>query len=360
MSIGQQILFLISALGAFNGFVLSIYIFLQRRTKSPAIYLLGIFLLALSVRVGISVLYYFNNGISFSSLKIYMLDCYLIGPSLYYFFRAVREKPTRAPKAWKWSWCIQLGVLVLTGILVPYQQYQNIWHYYIAQAIYIQWFIYLALSAVILKDLLRSFFTRPATLQKNERFLVLLFLGSCFISAIYLFAIKFIPGVCISGGLAFSLILYVTLTIYFYHAPIDDLFQSNKLSSTKPERKKLPENDAQQWAEQLRTIIITEALYKDPNLKLNELAKKINISTHQLSQLLNDYLNKSFSTYVNEYRIEEACKLIRTNAHFTFEAIGYEVGYNSKSTFYAVFKKIKGVTPALYKENMEITVHKTN
>jgi AraC-type DNA-binding domain-containing proteins len=99
-------------------------------------------------------------------------------------------------------------------------------------------------------------------------------------------------------------------------------------------------------------VIHDKALYKDPNLKLNDLAQHINISMHQLSQLLNDNLGKSFSTYINEYRIAEACKLITTNERLTFEAIGYEVGYNSKSTFYAAFRKIKDMTPALYKESV--------
>lgn len=104
--------------------------------------------------------------------------------------------------------------------------------------------------------------------------------------------------------------------------------------------------------EKLEKAIIEKELYKDPNLKLNDLAKVVNISVHQLSQLLNDNLGKGFSTYINEYRINEACRLISGNDHLTLEAIGYEVGYNSKSTFYAAFRKIKDTTPALYKEKI--------
>jgi AraC-like DNA-binding protein len=46
----------------------------------------------------------------------------------------------------------------------------------------------------------------------------------------------------------------------------------------------------------------SEELYKNPNLKLSDLASRMNISAHQLSQLLNDNLGKSFSTYINEYQ----------------------------------------------------------
>jgi len=55
MSIGQQILFSVSVLGAFNGFVLSLYLFLSKKNKSTAALLLGVLLLAISIRVGKSV-----------------------------------------------------------------------------------------------------------------------------------------------------------------------------------------------------------------------------------------------------------------------------------------------------------------
>jgi AraC-like DNA-binding protein len=81
-------------------------------------------------------------------------------------------------------------------------------------------------------------------------------------------------------------------------------------------------------------------------------ARKINISGHQLSQLLNDNLGKSFAAYINEYRIDRACELIANDRGIKLEEIGYEVGFNSKSTFYTAFKKHRGTTPSLYKEGL--------
>jgi AraC-like DNA-binding protein len=75
------------------------------------------------------------------------------------------------------------------------------------------------------------------------------------------------------------------------------------------------------------------------------------MSAHQLSQLLNDNLGKSFSTYINEYRINEACQKIEIGSFLKIEEIGYEVGFNSKSTFFSTFKKIKNTTPLLYKQS---------
>jgi AraC-like DNA-binding protein len=66
--------------------------------------------------------------------------------------------------------------------------------------------------------------------------------------------------------------------------------------------------------------------------------------------LLNDNLGKSFALFINEYRIEEAKHLLKENNSFTLEAIGFEAGFSSKSTFYATFKKVTGQTPSEFKK----------
>ena len=89
-------------------------------------------------------------------------------------------------------------------------------------------------------------------------------------------------------------------------------------------------------------------LFKNPNLTLAQLAKEINVRPHLLSQLLNDNLNKSFSQFINEYRIEEAIMLLDRGSHLKMEFIAEKSGFNSNSTFYAAFKKFTGTTPAKY------------
>jgi AraC-like DNA-binding protein len=89
-------------------------------------------------------------------------------------------------------------------------------------------------------------------------------------------------------------------------------------------------------------------LYKNPNLSLQDLAQELSISSHQLSQFLNNNVGKNFTSFINEFRISEACRIIISNDKITLEAIGYDVGFNSKSTFFAAFKKHTGTTPLNY------------
>lgn len=354
MNIGQQILLIVSVLGAFNGFVLSLYLFFSKKSKAIAGLFLGILLLVVSIRVAKSVFVYFNPRLPKIYLQIGLSACFLIGPSLYFFFRSALMKITVMPVSWKWHWAILLGVLLLAGILFPYQNFPAVWNNYFAQAIYLQWFIYLAAAGFLLGPVLKKLFEKTAVLTTTEKFWLFVFLGSCIIFLVYLLAFaRIIYGIYIYGPLSFSFILYLTVFFYLYSARIEHILKADEVEQLyRSEKKKIEESDASAWIGKLAAAVLSKELYKDPNLKLNDLAQKINIPPYLLSQLLNDNLGKSFSTFVNEYRINEACRLIAANDRLTFEAIGYEVGYNSKSTFYTAFKKIKDTTPALYKETL--------
>lgn len=348
MNIGQQILFFVSALGAFNGIVLSIYLLTGKKKRSvPTIFLITL-LLALSIRVAKSVFLYFNPALPKIYLQIGLSACFLIGPALYFFFRSVQENVTRIPVSWKWTWGILSGMIIITGALLPYAVYPVIWNKIIVYIIYLEWLSGLIAAGFVLRQVLKTFLVNRTTVTSTEKFRLMLYAGNCLVFLAYLLSLaNVIYGIYIIGPVLFSCLLYLCL---FYN--LQGAGYENAVQPVKAERKKIAAPDALMWIEKLEKAIIEKELYKDPNLKLNDLAKAVNISVHQLSQLLNDNLGKGFSTYINEYRINEACRLISGNDHLTLEAIGYEVGYNSKSTFYAAFRKIKDTTPALYKEKI--------
>jgi AraC-like DNA-binding protein len=112
------------------------------------------------------------------------------------------------------------------------------------------------------------------------------------------------------------------------------------------------DDDAASLIQALDQLMLGKEMYKNPNLTLGELAKAVSLPSHQLSQVLNDSLGKNFTSFVNGYRINAACKMIADDHPFSLEALGYEVGFNSKSTFYSSFKKARGTTPLQYKEQI--------
>lgn len=88
----------------------------------------------------------------------------------------------------------------------------------------------------------------------------------------------------------------------------------------------------------------------DFNLRLGSLADYINVNPHQLSQIINAELGKSFACYVNEFRVKNACELLAVNAEKSVTDIGLESGFSSKSSFNTIFKKQTGLTPSEYRK----------
>jgi AraC-like DNA-binding protein len=352
MSVDQQILFFFSTLGAFNGFLLSAYLLIFRKTKTPASYFLGWLLLALSIRITKAIFVYFYPGLGRIYLQIGLSGCFFIGPSLYYFIRASLSGIQTTPNRWKWVYTFWLAVILSIGIIRPYHNYPWDWNHYIVHFIYAQWTLYFAFATWTMFPMFAKLLTPQQSLKTVEKQVMSVFIGNAIVLAAYLIVFFGSSGsIYISGAIFFTLLVYLNIPILMNNKKGNSLFL-NAQETDKYANKKISISQAESLTAKLDQVIKAEELYKNPDLKLNELARKINISGHQLSQLLNDNLGKSFAAYINEYRIDKACELIAENSSLKLEEIGYEVGFNSKSTFYTAFKKHKNTTPTLHRDQV--------
>jgi AraC-like DNA-binding protein len=114
-------------------------------------------------------------------------------------------------------------------------------------------------------------------------------------------------------------------------------------------------HEKNELAEKLKNCMLSQKPYLQADLSLHELANKIDIPKHHLSQLLNAHIRKNFFEYVNEYRVEEFKNRMNDPKyqHLTLVAIAYGCGFNSKSTFNSFFKEYTGYTPSEYKNKMK-------
>lgn len=356
MNSGQQILFFFSALGAFNGLLLSTYLLLFKKQKSAATYFLALLLLALSIRITKVIFSYFYPDLPNIYRQIGLSACFLIGPSLYYFTKAALLQLKTAPAQWKYIYSFWIALITIIGLIVPYASHPWDWNHYIVHIIYAQWAGYFALTGWLLRTQISTFFSSRGKLSSNETTILSIFGANTIIFIAYLIVfIWSIGGVYIAGALFFSLLLYLNIPLFVNRNKATTSF----LSTEEVQRygnKKIPDDQANLMEEKLKALILTNELYKDADLKLNDLAKLLKVSSHLLSQLLNDNLQQSFSGYINQYRIQKACELISEGSPLRLEEIGYEVGFNSKSTFYAAFKKHTGTTPTLYREQQTVSV----
>lgn len=91
----------------------------------------------------------------------------------------------------------------------------------------------------------------------------------------------------------------------------------------------------------------------NPDFSLSALAKLVGSNTKYVSMAINDSMGKNFRSFVNEYRIKEACRRMLDDAHYgnlTIQSIAESVGYKSPTNFISSFKKITGITPSIYQK----------
>lgn len=117
---------------------------------------------------------------------------------------------------------------------------------------------------------------------------------------------------------------------------------------TKYENSALSDEQASRIALKINAAMQNDLLYRDPNLSLFGLSKHIGASSHYVSQTLNSKLHATFFDYVNSWRIKDALKQLASTDK-TVLMITFDVGFNSRSSFYKAFKRETGKTPMQFK-----------
>jgi len=101
----------------------------------------------------------------------------------------------------------------------------------------------------------------------------------------------------------------------------------------------------------LLDLMQAESPYRDPEVNLAQLAERLAITPHNLSQVINSRLGMNFYDFINRYRVDEVKRRIRDDeaSKYTLLSIGLDAGFNSKSSFNAVFKKMTDLTPSQFR-----------
>jgi len=104
----------------------------------------------------------------------------------------------------------------------------------------------------------------------------------------------------------------------------------------------------------LRNFMREERPYLDSSLRLQDLAEKLSLSNHYISQVINDLDGKNFADFVNEYRIEEAKRLLLETTGKKIIHVAYDSGFNNKASFNNAFKRFTGMAPSEFRENQSV------
>jgi AraC-like DNA-binding protein len=104
---------------------------------------------------------------------------------------------------------------------------------------------------------------------------------------------------------------------------------------------------------QIQLLFEQEQLFREPLLKIGDVAKKVGIPTHRLSQAINSEFGQPFYGFVAQYRVEFLKQelLDPKNSAFTILTLALESGFNSKASVNRLFKEHTGLTPSQYQKS---------
>ena len=112
--------------------------------------------------------------------------------------------------------------------------------------------------------------------------------------------------------------------------------------------------------EKITYALEVDKIYRTNNLSLDDLANHITYNRYKISEVVNTHFSKNFYNLLNHYRIKEAKELLIADTHLSVKAVMYEVGFNSKNSFYSAFKKDTGLSPNDFRSLSQYDYSKLN
>lgn len=214
-----------------------------------------------------------------------------------------------------------------------------------------------ALTMIFYVILIYSSFKKSIKLDYNKKRWLRWVIGafSCYVLAMLsYFVLSYFKLISTKHDyfIMYTIIFFIGLVTYFgFMQPevFNGLTMDKILPFKKYQKTGLSESLSLELKEQLFDLMKNDKPYLDSDLRLADLAEKLNISKHHTSQIINEHFNSSFFFFINTYRIKEARALLEKNNSLNISDVIYSSGFNNRVSFYKAFKTHTGVTPTEYK-----------
>ena len=134
----------------------------------------------------------------------------------------------------------------------------------------------------------------------------------------------------------------------------------NEESGQAENESNIVDDEAAGIINKIQEIMEEQKPYLSKKYTINDLSIESGIKQHRLTTVINDTMGTNFNGLVNNYRIKDAISMLEDNKqNYTIDAIADITGFSSRSTFYACFKKITGLTPKDYMLSAKNNIHET-
>jgi AraC family transcriptional regulator of adaptative response / methylphosphotriester-DNA alkyltransferase methyltransferase len=133
------------------------------------------------------------------------------------------------------------------------------------------------------------------------------------------------------------------INVEFYH----DINEVEKAGFRACKRCQ-PELDCSPHIELVRNVIAFLVNHYKQKLELQDIANHVGISSYYLERLFKQETSETPRTYLEKIRVDKAAHLLKSSDRTNLE-ICYEVGFQSPSNFYKVFRRLKNCSPSEYR-----------
>jgi AraC-like DNA-binding protein/type III secretory pathway component EscS len=364
-------------IGIFIAFFLAILV-LTKKGRTRADIFFGIWMMVIGIHI--FAYYSFASGMIYQYTDLMWLNLpypFLHGPLLYLYTEALTNPERIKPQKWFLHFILPIlkTISIIPFMFLPENEriviYQHNGEGYEGYFDMLNWsmlldtsgIVYIVITNILLykhkKRILNQFSNQEKINLNWLRFLfygmaltwvIIIFLGNdewifstatVFLVFIGYFGIKQV-GIFTDQNIDIEPIEELTLEDFNTIEP--------NVGKKKYAKSGLNEDAAKELYQNLQHLMATERLFIEPELTLTDLATRLEIHPNYLSQVINELAGVNFYDYINTLRIEEFKRLVSIpeNQKYTFLALAYDCGFNSKSAFNRYFKKVTNLSPSEY------------
>ena len=115
-------------------------------------------------------------------------------------------------------------------------------------------------------------------------------------------------------------------------------------------RRQINPVSADEIVKKIHHVVFRQKRFKNRNFSITQLAEELSVPVYAISTVLNKHLGMNFTSYVNQFRVKEAMKMLRNKRYreLNMEDIGAMAGFSTRQSFYMVFSKMNNVSPHRY------------
>lgn len=307
-------------------FFLSFYFIYERGKESVRFWWLGLIFLAIGLRLGKSIIYFILNDIAPFGLALGFFGLSMIGPLIWFHSRSEWKLKRRA--------IIFHSVIPISGSIFCFFITPSPLETFAYQVATFLLGVYLVISW---GNHLKEIYENAELKAWNAKVLIL-------VSGVWLsFVFQHLSGTMMSYALGSMIASFFVFWIFY---------QSLGTQLHVGKMKKLSiSNDV---LESIRRAIEHEELYKRSGLSLTEFSEELDIPPYIVTKSVKQLYDRTFPETLNYFRVEEIKSLLVDDQfkHLKIEALAYEVGFSSPSSFYAAFKKVTGVNPKDFQKSL--------